>query len=80
MDSCYLCGKKEIEFIGCYVSNKNDDSVDWLLGKLKKGKTRTFWYGLCGECFNLLDREKLVEDKIESDIKLKRGYSVKFKK
>jgi len=80
MDSCYLCGSKEVVVIGCYVANKNDKRADFLMGKVKAGKTRTFWYGLCGECFNLLDREKLIEDKIESDTKIQTGYSVKVKK
>ena len=77
MDRCYLCGKNKIEFVGSFVANKNDDSVDWLMGKIRKGKTRVFCFGLCGECFRLPDKEKLIEKKIESDTKMEIGYSVK---
>lgn len=80
MDSCYLCGNMNVKFIGYCIANKNEDSVDWLMGKRKNGKTRVFCFGLCGECFNLPNKEKLVEKKIESDAKMRTGYSVKVKK
>jgi len=79
LNSCYLCGK-EAKFAGTCVANKNDDSVDWLMGKVKAGKTRVFCFGLCGECFNLPNKEELVGGRIASDTKLKTGYSVEIKK
>lgn len=76
MDKCYLCGGK-VEFVGSCVAEENNDSVDWLMGKVKKGKTRVFCFGLCGECFNLPNKERLIEKKIESGTKVEIGYSMK---
>lgn len=80
MDSCYLCGDKDVRFTGTCVAEQNNDSVDWLMGKLPKGKTRVFCFHLCGNCFNLPNKEKLIEERIESDTKMQTGYSVKVKK
>ncbi|GAI88650.1 unnamed protein product, partial [marine sediment metagenome] len=79
LDSCYLCGKRT-EFIGSCVAEKNEDSVDWLMGKLPKGRTRIFCFGLCGECFNLPNKEELIGRKLESDTSMQTGYSVKIEK
>ncbi|MBA7517441.1 hypothetical protein ES705_09495 [subsurface metagenome] len=76
MDRCYLCGKNKVEFIGSCVTNENDGSVDWLMGKLQKGKTRVFCFSLCEECFSLPNKEELIGNKIESDIAMRTGYSV----
>ena len=79
LDSCYLCGK-DVVVIGCYVANKNDKSADFLMGKVEAGKTRTYWYGLCQKCFSLPNKLKLVEEKIEGGVRIKRGFSVEIKK
>ncbi|MBA7521370.1 hypothetical protein ES705_13477 [subsurface metagenome] len=79
MDSCYLCGSSDVKFIGSCAAKQNDDSVDWLMGKVKAGKTRVFCFRLCENCFDLPNKEKLIEEKIESDLKLQTGYSVKVK-
>ncbi|MBA7584227.1 hypothetical protein ES708_26180 [subsurface metagenome] len=50
------------------------------MGKVKAGKTRVFCFRLCGNCFNLPNKEGLIEERIESDLKLQTGYSVKVKK
>ena len=62
---CFLCGEDKIEVLGCFVPN---DPTKWISGKPAPGKTRTFWYGLCGECFRLPDKAKLVEKKMESEM------------
>ena len=62
---CYLCGKEEIKVLGCCVP---DDPTKWISGKPAPGKTRTFWYGLCEECFKLPDKAELVEKKIASEL------------
>ncbi|MBA7585628.1 hypothetical protein ES708_27614 [subsurface metagenome] len=62
---CYLCGKEEIEVLGCFVP---DDPAEWTPGKPAPGKTRTLWYGLCGECFKLPNKAELVEKKIASEL------------
>jgi hypothetical protein len=80
MDSCYLCGSKNVVVNGCYVAKKNDRGADFLLGKVEAGKTRTYWYGLCQKCFSLSNKEELIEKKIESDMKMQRGYSIKYEK
>ncbi|MBA7565242.1 hypothetical protein ES708_06918 [subsurface metagenome] len=79
MDKCYLCGDKDVKFIGCYVAKKNDKSADFLMGKVKAGSTRTYWYGLCQRCFDLPNKEELVEGKIEGGIRLKKGFPVEVK-
>ncbi len=75
LDKCYLCGKKA-RYTGTFTDN-NWDIADWLMGKLQKGKTRFFCFSLCEKCFSLPNKEKLVEKRIESDAKMRRGYSVK---
>lgn len=80
LDSCYLCGSKNVVVTGCYVAKKNDRSADFLMGKVKAGSTRTYWYGLCQKCFNLPNKLKLVEEQIEGGIGLKKGFSVEIKK
>lgn len=80
MVSCYLCGSSDVKFGGAFEANKkNVDSVNWLTGKLAKGKMRIFVFYLCSRCYNLPDKEKLIEEKILSDAKLRSGYSVKVK-
>ena len=80
MVSCYLCGSPEVKFEGHFVADKDDDSVDWLMGKVAKGKIRVSVVYLCGRCFNLPNKEELIVERMESDIKLKTGYSMKIKK
>lgn len=65
IEHCYLCGKEEIITIGCFVPHK---PKNWLLGIPPPGKTRTFWYGLCEKCFNLPNKEELVEKKMKSEM------------
>ncbi|MBA7564363.1 hypothetical protein ES695_00535 [Candidatus Atribacteria bacterium 1244-E10-H5-B2] len=77
ISECFLCGDKEIITIGCFIPHDPENRVDWLMGKLPKGKMRTAWYGLCKKCFNLPNKEKLIEEKIENNAKLKTGYSIK---
>ena len=62
---CYLCGKEEVNVLGCFVP---DDPTKWISGKPAPGKTRSFWYGLCEECFKLPDKAELVEKKIASKL------------
>lgn len=62
---CYLCGKEEIKVFGCCIPN---DPANWLLGEPAPGKARTYWYGLCEECFKLPDKARLVEKKMESEM------------
>lgn len=77
MDSCYLCGDRNVMFTGTCEANENDDSVDWLMGKLPKGKKRIFCYHLCEKCFKLANKEELIEEKLESDAKMQTGYRIK---
>ena len=62
---CYLCGEEKIKALGCFVP---DDPTKWISGKPAPGKTRTFWYGLCEECFILPDKAELVERKMASEM------------
>mgnify|MGYP001037528673 CR=1 FL=1 len=62
--NCYLCGKEQIKVVGCYVPS----SPSQLLGEPVSGKTRTYWYGLCEKCFKLTNKEKLVEEKMKSEL------------
>ena len=80
MDSCYLCGSSDVKFEGYFVADKDDDSVNWLMGKVKAGKKRVFVVHLCGRCFNLHNKETLILKVIESDVKMRTGYSVEVKK
>ena len=78
LNKCYLCGE-ETKFIGCYIAKENDDSADFLMGKVKEGSTRTYWYGLCQKCFDLPNKEGLVEKMIEDSMRLKKGFSVEVR-
>jgi len=64
---CYLCEKEEIEVMGCFVPD-DPEEWEWISGKPALGKTRTYWYGLCEECFKLPDKAELVEKKIASEL------------
>ena len=80
MVSCYLCGSSDVKFGGAFEANKkNADSVDWLMGKIQKGKTRVFVYYLCSKCYNLTNKEKLIEEKILGDAKERTGAILKVK-
>lgn len=75
MDSCYLCGSRKVKYTVYGVGDNSD--LDWLMGGLKEGKTRVTIFSLCQGCFRLPDKERLIEEKMESDAKMRRGYSVK---
>jgi len=62
---CYLCEKEGIKFVGCFAP---DDPTKLILGEPAPGKIRTYWYGLCEECFKLPDKAELVEKKMESEM------------
>jgi len=81
MNSCYLCGKRKVKYVGCFVPGEDVDVhyADWLMGKLNKGKMRTFWYGLCEGCFNLPNKGELVEEQIKRNAKMKTGYRAEVK-
>jgi len=80
MVSCYLCGSSDVEFGGAFEANKkNADSVNWLVGELPKGKMRVFVFYLCSGCYNLPDKEKLIEEKILRDAKERTGAILKVK-
>jgi hypothetical protein len=80
MVSCYLCGSSNVKFGGAFEANeKNTDSVDWLMGKLQKGKSRVFVFYLCSKCYNLPGKEGLIEEKILKDAKERTGAILKVK-
>lgn len=70
--SCYLCGKKQVKIIGCYIP----DPPDQLLGEPAPGKTRTYWYGLCEKCFKLYNKEELVEEKRKNELKVGMYFAI----
>ncbi|MBA7528491.1 hypothetical protein ES705_20678 [subsurface metagenome] len=80
MVSCYLCSSSDVKFEGYFVADKDDDSVDWLMGKRPKGKKRVFVVYLCEECFSLPNKKELILKEIEGNVKLKNGYAMKIER
>jgi hypothetical protein len=46
MNTCALCGAPAV-MVGCFVP---EDPSQWSGGSPPRGKTRTYWYGLCARC------------------------------
>lgn len=80
MVNCYLCGSSDVKFEGYFVADKDDDSVDWLMGRRPKGKKRVFVVYLCGRCFSLPNKEELILKVIEGNVRLKTGYAMKIER
>lgn len=59
VNGCFLCNSKELQVIGCYVPDNPEQ-----FGTAPGGKMRTFFYGICGDCFELSDIENRVEEKL----------------
>jgi hypothetical protein len=62
IDRCLLCMEAP-EYLGCFVATR--DPEKFLPVKIRPGKTRTLWYGLCGACYALPDKAQRVEDYFE---------------
>jgi hypothetical protein len=63
IDACILCGKPRA-LLGCFMA---DDPERYLPVKLKPGKTRALFYGLCDPCHEQPDKLARVEARLERD-------------
>jgi len=63
---CALCGAEYTAVMGCFVPEQGEAEHYWP-AKLKRGKTRTLWYGLCSICETLPRRAAafMVEERME---------------
>jgi len=66
VNRCAICDVEDIEVLGCFMPPE-DEAEQYYPVKLKPGKTRTLWYGLCSICEKLPRRAVAcwVEEKME---------------